>query len=179
MSRQSACVLAVALVCAGVLGCAVPGSFSGYLENRRQDLIDVLHVDFSAVNVGAVAYVGPFLAGINYMTGVETREQSTTLQLGLGGARILGRKGLATGLLWPSSRWNEDSQIIGRRPKRAPSGFSVGFSVGAVAGIGAEADALELIDFVLGLFCVDLAEDDEDIGDEPEPEPAGDPPPEE
>lgn len=141
--------LILAALCAD--GCAVPNSVGGYFENRRQDLIDVVHVDFGAINVGAVAYAGPFLLGLDYQTGIKSREQSTTLQIGLGGPRMLGRKGLASGILWPASKWDEEKPLIGRRPKRAPSGWSAGASVGAIGGVGVEADALEVLDFVVGL----------------------------
>jgi len=164
MSRRALFVLAIILAILCVDGCAVPNSVGGYLENRRQDLIDVLHVDLGAVNVGAVAYAGPFLLGMDYQTGIRSREQSSTLQVGLGGPRILGRRGLASGLLWPASKWDEDKPLIGPRPKRGPSGFSVGLSAGMVGGVGAEADALEAIDFVAGLACLDFAEDDECVG---------------
>jgi hypothetical protein len=156
--------LILAALCAD--GCAVPGSVGGYFANRRHDLIDVVHVDFGAVNVGAVAYAGPLMLGIDYQTGVQSREQSSTLQIGLGGPRILGRRGLASGLLWPASKWDEDKPFIGARPKRGPSGFSAGASVGAIGGVGAEADVLELIDFVVGLVCLDAMEDDGDIGED-------------
>jgi hypothetical protein len=64
--------LILAALCAD--GCAVPGSVGGYFANRRHDLIDVVHVDFGAVNVGAVAYAGPLMLGIDYQTGVQSRE---------------------------------------------------------------------------------------------------------
>ena len=163
MSKHGTTVLAVVLACVCAAGCAVPDSFLGYLKNRGHDLTDVLHVDFSAVNIGAVAYAGPFLLGADYITGMETRSGSTTFRVGLGGCYVESRKGLAAGVIWPSSRWNEDEGIIGRRPKRAPSGFSAGFSVGLFGGIGAEADLLEAVDFVLGLACIDLTQDDEHI----------------
>jgi|GEM_PF-2766802 len=161
MSRRALFVLAIILAVLCADGCALPNSVGGYFENRRQDLIDVLHVDFGAVNVGAVAYAGPLMLGMDYQTGVKSREQSSTLQIGLGGPRILGRRGLASGLLWPASKWDEDKPFIGTRPKRGPSGFSAGLSAGAVGGVGAEADVLEAIDFVAGLACLDLTEDDE------------------
>ena len=75
--------LILAALCAD--GCAVPSSVGGYFESRRQDLIDVAHVDFGVINVGAVAYAGPFLLGLDYQTGIKSREQSSTIQIGLGG----------------------------------------------------------------------------------------------
>jgi len=170
MTRRQLFFLGLILAALCADGCAVPGSVGGYFVNRRHDLIDVVHVDFGAVNVGAVAYAGPLMLGINYQTGVESREQSSTLQIGLGGPRILGRRGLASGLLWPASKWDEDKPFIGARPKRGPSGFSAGASVGAIVGVGAEAGVLELIDFALGLFCLDMMEDDGDIGEDADPD---------
>jgi len=171
MRERRVRLIGLLAVCVLAAGCAVPGSVGGYLHNRRHDLIDLFHVDFTAVSVGAIAYAGPLIVGANYMTGVRPREPSATLQLGLGGPRLLGRKGLATGLLWPYSYWNDDRHLYGERPKRAPSGLSAGAAVGAVPGVAAEVDALELIDFVAGLCCLDLLEDDPDIGEEPESPP--------
>ena len=166
MLKRSVFVLAATILCCTLLGCAIPTSVGGYFENRRQDLIDVVHVDFGAVNIGAVVYAGPLLLGADYQTGVKSREQSSTLQIGLGGPRILGRRGMASGLLWPASKWDEGRPFIGARPKRGPSGFSAGASVGAVGGVGAEADVIEVIDFVVGLVCLDVMEDDEHLDDE-------------
>ncbi len=177
MSKRTVFIVAMVLTVFSVGGCAPPSSFIGYFENRRQDLIDVAHVDFSAVNVGAVAYAGPLMVGINYMTGVVTREEASSLQLGLGGPRLLGRKGLAYGIIWTSSRWNDERPIIGQRPKRAPSGLSVGATAGAILGVGAEADVLELIDFITGIFCLDPTEDDEFVAAREEPVKPPQPPP--
>jgi hypothetical protein len=160
------------LLGAGAAGCAIPGSVGGYFENRRHDLIDVLHLDASAVNLGAIAYAGPLIVGADYQTGLQTRTRSDTLQLGLGGWRFFGRKGLAAGLLWPYSRWNEDRSIFGERPKKAPSGLSVGATVGVVGGLAIEADVLELVDFLVGLTCLDLLEDDPVVVGEAEPDEA-------
>ena len=166
MFKRSSCLLVAAALCCTLFGCAVPNSVGGYFENRRQDLIDVAHVDFGAINVGAVAYAGPLLLGLDYQTGLKSREQSSTLQIGLVGPRILGRRGMAAGIIWPASKWDEDKPFIGTRPKRGPSGFSAGASVGAVAGVGAEVDALEALDFVVGLVCLDVMEDDEYLDDD-------------
>jgi len=166
MNVRNTCVLVAVVWCVGLAGCAVPRSVGGYFENRRQDLIDVVHVDFGALNFGAVVYVAPLMLGMDYQTGLKSREQSSTLQIGLGGPRMLGRRGMASGLLWPASKWDEDKPFIGARPKRGPSGFSVGASVGVFGGVGAEADVLELIDFVLGLGCVDMMEDDQYLDDD-------------
>jgi hypothetical protein len=179
MLKRGVCLLAATILCCTLVGCAVPTSVGGYFENRWQDLIDVVHVDFGAINVGAVAYAGPFLVGMDYQTGLKSREQSATLQIGLGGPRILGRRGMAAGILWPASKWDEEKTLVGSRPKRGPSGFSAGASVGALAGVGAEADVLEALDFIVGLVCLDVMEDDEylddDDDDDPDKEPEKEP----
>ena len=166
MSKAAACVLVLLLGCVLMTGCATPSSFGGYLENRRQDLIDVVHVDFSMVDAGAVVYAGPFMVGLESSSGFKTRTPSTSLQIGLGGPRIVERSGIAGGLLLPASRWDEDGQIIGKRPNRTPSGFSVGGTLGVFLGVGAAVDALELIDFAVGLFCLDIMQDDEHVVEE-------------
>lgn len=155
--------LALLLTIFMATGCAIPTSVGGYFENRRQDLIDVAHVDIGGISFGAVGYALPFMVGLNYQTGISTRNDSSMIQIGAGGPRVLGRKGLAAGLLWPASKYNESSGIVGKRPKRTPSGLSAGAQAGLLVGVGAEADVLEAIDFILGLACVDLAEDDENV----------------
>jgi hypothetical protein len=178
MTRRRAW-LVVGLVAAAVLsGCAQPGSFSDYMSNRRHDLIDVLHVDAGAVNVGAFVYALPLALGLNYQTGLKSREESSTLQLGLGGPRIQGRRGMATGLIWPRSEWNEDRKLmVGKRPKRQPHILSFGASLGVGAGLGIHGDLFELLDFVTGLICIDIGEDDEFLADDDEDEDG--PPPDE
>ena len=73
---------------------------------------------------------------------------------------------MASGILWPASKWDEENPLIGKRPKRGPSGFSAGASVGAIVGVGAEADVLEALDLVIGLVCLDIMEDDEYLDDD-------------
>jgi hypothetical protein len=168
----------VLIVVVAVAGCANPGSFGGYMSNRRHDLIDVVHVDVGAINVGAVVYAGPLILGADYQTGLKTREESSTLQLGLGGPRIQGNRGLALGIILPFSRWNGTRPLIGKRPKRSPSWLSVGASLGAFVGLGAEVDVLEAVDFISGLICLDLMEDNEILAGEEKPDPVPEPKPE-
>lgn len=177
MSKYSACALAVALAAAFVAGCVSPTSFNGYLEDRRQDLIDVVHVDVSTVNVGAVAYVGPFMLGLDTQKGLAPGERTATVQIGLGGARFDGRDGTAFGIIFPTTRWDEDRPFLGRRPKKSPGLLAVGVNAGVIFGVGAEADVLELLDFVAGLFCLDLVGDDEHVEQDkgPQPEPKAQP----
>jgi hypothetical protein len=159
--------VALAAACAG--GCAAPGSVGGYAEARQQDLIDVAHVDFSIVNAGAVAYAGPFMLGLDYLNDLKAPEEpASTLQIGLAGARLKGRQGIAWGIVWPVRRWNADREIVGPRPKRAPSPAAFGASLGLIVGLGVEADAAELVDFLLGLACLDF------MGDDLPPAPAAD-----
>jgi hypothetical protein len=178
MTRRQLFFLGLILAALCADGCAMPGSFVGYLHNRRHDLIDVVHVDFGAVNFGAVAYAGPLMVGADYQTGLKTREESSTLQLGLGGPRIQGNRGLALGIILPFSRWNGTRPLIGKRPKRSPSWLSVGASLGAFVGLGAEVDVLEAVDFISGLICLDLMEDDEILAGEEKPDPVPEPKPE-
>jgi hypothetical protein len=159
-------------------GCAVPTSFSGYLEDRRQGLIDVVHLDLSDWEMGALAYVGPVqlgyvecvtLSGISFGrlsmgfsgSGGGGGGDPHVLQLGLGGARRCRRDGPASGLLCPFSRANEDRSLVGPRPKPTPSWFSVGLAAGYYPGFNLEADVYEALDFVLGFGCLDIGGDDE------------------
>ena len=162
MSRTTTC-LALALLAILAAGCALPNSIGSYLDNRRNDLIDAAHVDFSSLNAGAVAYAGPFLFGFDYLSGLRAGGAASTLQIGLGGPRFLDRKGLAAGILLPAVRWNEQNAVIGPRPKQAPSGMSAGASAGLIVGLGAEVDLLELIDFAVGLVCLDPGNDDQNV----------------
>jgi len=178
MSQHRARALTLLLAALSAAGCVVPDSLDGYCEDRRQDLIDVAHIDLSALSAGAVVYAGPLLFGANHITPKDRPGQDTTLQCGLGGPRFVPRQGLAAGFIWPVAWWNEDRHIVGLRPKQTPSPAAFGVALGAAVGIGVEADAFELVDFLLGLFCIDLAEDDAHIAGltPPPPEP---PPPSE
>ncbi|MFW6159364.1 MAG: hypothetical protein ACOC8E_08415 [Planctomycetota bacterium] len=170
LRRAISIALLTAVGAAAMTGCAAPSSFTGYLENRRQDLIDVAHVEGGALNFGAVTYAGPLLVGVDYATGVRSREQSSTVQFGLGGPRYAARKGLCAGLLFPASYWNEDEGLVGEPPKRRPSGFSAGLQLGIFLGLGFEVDLLEAIDLVGGLVCIDFLEDDPHLAAEEEEE---------
>jgi predicted small secreted protein len=162
MGKTGICVLIVVLLGVVTAGCSTPQGVGDYFQDRRQDLIDVVHLDFSVANVGAIVYVGPFGLGWNALTDPEKEgEDSKTLQLGLGGPRFQGREGAAWSFIWNIEHWNDDESTIGPRPKRTPSCGSVGISAGFVFGVGVEADIFELVDFVLGIFCVDVMQDDE------------------
>ena len=162
MGRTRVCVLTVILMGVVAAGCSTPQNVGDYFEDRRQDLIDVAHVDFSIVNFGAIAYVGPLGLGWNALSDdKEEGKDSNTLQLGLGGPRFLGREGAAWSFVWNIDHWNKDRTIYGPRPKKTPSCGSLGISVGFIFGIGIEGDVFELVDFALGIFCVDVMQDDE------------------
>lgn len=157
-------------------GCAAPSSFIGYLENRRQDLIDVAHLDFSVVNAGAVSYIGPFIVGMDWVGGLKTGNPSSQLQIGLGGPRILDKSGVAAGWILAATYWDDDKKIMGRRPKRTPSGFSIGGAIGAFVGVLGEFDMIELVDFVAGIACLDPMHDDECLAPSVAPPPPPPPP---
>ena len=158
-------------------GCAAPSSFIGYLENRRQDLIDVAHLDFSVVSAGAVGYAGPFVLGMNWVSGLKTGNPSTQLQIGLGGPRILDKSGVAAGWILAATYWDDNRKIMGPRPKRTPSGFSIGGALGAFLGVFGELDMLELVDFMAGIACLDPMHDDECVAPSVTPPPPPPPPP--
>jgi hypothetical protein len=167
--------LAVCLLLGMVAGgCAVPTSFSGYLEDRRQDLIDVLHVDLCGWQMGALAYVGPLQLGyVDNVTldfsggfdlwgagGAAHQSRPNVVQAGLGGIRKIHRSGEASGLLIPISRWHEQRSTFGPRPKPCPSWFSIGLTAGYYPGLGVEFDVLELADFLIGFVCLDIGDDE-------------------
>jgi len=160
MSKRTSVIVGLMFAVLGAGGCSRPSSFGGYLENRRRDLIDVAHVDFSMVNIGAAAYIGPLIIGIDSMTGTKAQEPASSLQIGLGGPRSVEQKGLMVGVVVPMSR---QEVLHGQVKKPVPSGFSIGLSAGAVVGIGVEANVLAIGEFVLGLLCIDLAADDKAI----------------
>jgi len=178
MSAHRSLALTVVLGCAVLAGCAAPDSVGGYFSARRHDLIDVVHVDFSVMNFGAVAYAAPFTVGLDYLSGFKAREPASVLQIGLGGPRIEETSGLAGGLLMLQVQWDGQRPFIGPRPRPRPSGFAVGANVGLFLGVGAEADVLEVLDFIAGLFCLDMLGDDEfGPGDTSEPITPVSPPP--
>jgi hypothetical protein len=171
MLNRVLCALCVALA-VGLSGCVSEQAIGRYFENRRQDLTDVAHVDFSMANAGALAYVGPMALGGSMYTHPQTAgKPSHTLQLGLGSVRFVGREGFASGLLWFITKWSPDQTVHGPRGrKKLPSGASVGAHLGFVFGVAAEVDVVEAIDFVVGLVGFDLMEDD---AAQPAPTPAG------
>jgi len=175
MARHVAATAVILLAAVTLAGCT--GHQAGiYWRDRQQDLIDVLHFDITVENLGAAAYVGPLALGANYYTDpADETKDSRTLQIGLGGVRPLGRNGTLIGVLWPFKTSNEDRKILGPRPKRTPSGFSIGASLGFILGFSLEGDLLEALDFITGLFNVDLMQDDE--GPPPLPVPPTPPPP--
>ncbi len=157
--------LLVILVSGCFAGCVRPGSFANYIEYRRQDLIDVAHVDLTMMEAGAVLYMGPMLIGCNYRGGKRWKGASTTRQYGLGGTRTVSYKGIAAGVffatvLGPSLSWRQEWEHDRGQNKKAPSYSATGFSIGAYHGLGVELDLFELVDFIAGIFCLDISKDD-------------------
>ena len=145
----------------GVTGCAVPNSVGGYFEDRRQDLIDAAHVDGTFMGFGLLVHAGPLMLG---WQGRGKADDALTFELGLGGLRIMHYpSGVASGLVWPISRWSAGSPCFyGPRPKVSPSWSAAGVSVGwFFATLGVRLDPYEALDFALGLFCLDIGGDDE------------------
>jgi len=160
LNRLCAASLLLAALSAG---CVAPNSLSGYLTDRRHDLIDGAHLDASLFGRGFVVHAGPAILGAHRKEGLLY--SPTDAQLGLGGIRTLQlyRDGWAAGAIWPFERWSKRRPVFGPRPKRSPSPFALGFYGGYFVSIGAAADLCETLDFLLGLVCIDLVGDDEHV----------------
>ena len=164
--RLLTCIALVVLLCS--LGCSTT---STYVTNRLSDLTDVIHVDLNAVTFGILVNVGPLMLGAEGMMNIPDGP-AYQFRLGLGGPQTVRLEGDALGFIWPFERQEvvrrEFNRIVYEPIPRndtyywshAPGWGSVGVNLGFFFGAGLQADAVELADFVLGFFNVDIVHDD-------------------
>jgi hypothetical protein len=136
-----------------------------YLEDRRQDLTDMANVNVSAFSIGLGVNAGPAIAGYHKIEGLMGGSGARG-KLGLGGVQDNKERGDYYGvglpLSWAENKDHKDSFY----KKHSPAWTSVGFDLGLIFGVGARADALEALDFVLGLFLIDILDDDRAVEEE-------------
>lgn len=154
-----------------VSGCAT----SEYLTDRRHDLTDAAHVDFNDFALGTAVSVGPMVLGGHAITTFIDR--GTSFRLGLGGVQEIKTSGIHWGVGFPFERyqatkrpeggpfgdWRLDrSSSFGDYEHSYPGWGSLGFDIGLLWGVGARVDAVELLDFAVGLTRIDLLRDDQE-----------------
>jgi len=143
-----------------VTGCA-------YLEDRRQDLTDVAHVNGTACGTGIAVNVGPALVGFYEILGF-TRRGGTRAKLGLGGYQQNKEDGEILGVIVPMDFATNLSYKDNFYKEHSPGWGSVGFDMGLIFGIGARVDVVEALDFILGIFTIDLLNDDSSFKEDEE-----------
>ena len=146
-------LICIALVVASTCSCS-------YMEARAEDLTEVANVNVSAISAGLGVNAGPAIAGF-YLTGGIFQNHGNRIKLGLGG--IIEERdggeywGVGIPLSW-SKNYDYQDNIY---KKYSPAWGSVGFDLGFLFGIGARVDFVEAVDFVLGIFTIDILSDDE------------------
>ena len=152
-----------------VSGCVTPETLGDYFHYRRQDLIDVAHVDFSLFSYGASIFMTPLVAGCSVETGWGGGP-ADVLEIGLGGWRTIERKGVLFGTVlppvYPMMAWRRgrpkihDPDVLDRSQMVGPAPGTLGAHVGLFLGVTVQVSAGELIDLLAGLFCLDPSFDD-------------------
>ena len=136
-------------------GCATTKQ---YFKDRAMDLTDAAHIDLSAMSFGAGVNAGPAVVGLNLVSapcgpGFRTK-------IGLGGIEALRVNEGYAGLIWPLGDAETKTRSEAGYGRHFPPWGSVGADIGFIYGISARADAVELVDFLLGLAGVDILKDD-------------------
>lgn len=131
---------------------------SNYWDDRRLDLTDSLHLTGESLGIGINANVSTLCVGASDVSGFCGGEPGR-VKLGLGGIqgtevepRSIKIIGLPLKENSPRSRWEYGGEI----PPFASLGVSGGFWV----NVGVRADFLEFIDFIGGIFLIDIMDDD-------------------
>jgi len=130
---------------------------TNYWSNRRNDLMDIAHIHVDSVAAGGTINVSSLSLGYYGVTGVND-DNGSRVKLGLGGIDTVQVSGFIEGVGEPindlevRSEWGYGGTV--------PSYGSIGFNLGYLVSIGAKVDALELIDFLAGIFTLDLVADD-------------------
>lgn len=135
----------------------------GYWTNRGRDLTDVLHVDVTGFGTGAVVNVGPAILGYHAVHGIFL--SGTRKIIGLGGVKdIHHRSSVASGVIVPLSRWQQHGDGVGAYASHGPGWGSVGVDLGYALGGSIRVDFVEFADLLVGVFGLDLLDDDVPYG---------------
>jgi hypothetical protein len=159
-------LLVLAVVMLG--GCSAPAARYGV--SRLNDLTDVAHLDVTPRSYGLLLAAGP--AKFGYERVWKRADAACRVSLGLGGFQMTELHGSAWGLGWPMRSYDfygrawglpgctGQRTYAGTYRKTSPPWGALAFHVGWPSTVGFQADVVELADFVLGLFTVDLVGDD-------------------
>ena len=131
-----------------------------YLEDRRQDLTDAVHLNFNTLGVGASLNAGPAIVGFHEIDGFGNKG-GDRYKLGLGGVQHLHERGETAGFIIPFSYSEIHEYKDSKYKELSPALGSVGFDLGFIISFGARVDLIETADFILGLFYLDILNDDE------------------
>jgi hypothetical protein len=166
-------IAVAALAClalAALSGCAPPETIGDYFLYRQQDLIDIAHVDVSLFSYGASVFMAPLIAGCSVETDWSGDGPANAFQLGIGGWRLIERRGVVAGTiippLYPLFAWSrgrpdmKDLKVHDTTHAPEPAPGTLGAHVGLFLGITVQVGGGELIDFLCGLFCLDPFGDD-------------------
>jgi hypothetical protein len=143
-----------------LVGCATP---RGYLADRAADLTDAAHLNLTAFSFGqGLLNVGPAVVGYQRIVGLGTGP-GFRAKAGLGGIEYIetGHPDDPTvGVILPFSQQKYRTRSLVGYGKQHPPWGSVGCELGFGWGIGARVDAVEIVDFALGWFRLDILRDD-------------------
>jgi len=130
---------------------------STYWNDRRMDLTDSIHLTSEALGVGINANVSALCVGASNVSSIWGEPKRG--KLGLGGTqstKVVTKTIMLMSLPIqenpPRSRWDYGGKI----PPFASAGISAGFWV----NFGARVDLLEIVDFIGGIFMIDIMDDD-------------------
>ena len=121
--------------------------------------------------------LGPLLLGYEALTDLMHPSASNRTSLGLGGVRKSKTIGTARGVIYPLEEFRINQKSVRRRrpaddnERKAATRSSdedypaigwgcVGIEFGPLVVVGAFFDVVELADFIAGIVCVDLLNDD-------------------
>lgn len=140
-------------------GCTL-APVGSWTYNRGADLTDAAHLRWSYVGEEAVVNVGPVVLGGGTLSDFFGNGDGVREQLGLGCYLDKNEGGTCRGLLYPFSSYSGKCRSrVGYGASR-PAWGSMGVDIGYFVTVGARLDAVELLDFVLGLVEIDMLDDD-------------------
>jgi len=125
---------------------------SNYLNNRASDLIEVAHLDMTFYSFGALGNIGPIMLGVYQDSGRH--------MLGAGGVIMSEKRFGGSGIIFPLGYVSNGLKSKNSYKDFTPPILSLGFDIAFILGIGAHADPVEALDFILGIFTLDLLGDD-------------------
>lgn len=151
LMQQCALFLFTILISLSNAGCL-------YMENRGKDLTEAANIKISILSVGLGVNAGPFIAGYHKNEGIMGGA-GVGIKFGLGGMYYEKIRGAYSGIVIPLSH----SKLERNKEKEYcnnPGWGSAGFDLGYIIGLGTRVDVIEFIDFLGGIFLIDILKDD-------------------